>query len=132
MCCGIFFGCGASGYESDTSTETIVNSSSEIKKTVQQLSNYNFETPSETFIMDKKLGEISSLAYDAEENVLLTNNDENGNIFILDPQSFKITAEEKFAKKGDYESIEKIGDDVIVSKNTGCLLYTSPSPRDRG
>ena len=31
-----------------------------------------------------------------------------------------------------FKAAKKLGDHLIVALNSDCLLYTSPSPRDRG
>jgi uncharacterized protein YjiK len=92
-------------------------------KSVQDKAIYDFTAPSEVFVLDKKLNEISSLAYNSSENLFITNNDEDGRIFTLDPITFEIRSEDKFAKKGDYEAIELVGDDIIVCQNTGTLYF---------
>jgi len=128
--CLIFVCCGPMQKDNKTSNEVIKSRTTEIKQSVQQDSNYNFEIPSETFVLDRNLSEISSLAYSNEDNTFITNNDESGHIFILDPNSFKIISREKFAKRGDYESIEKIGDDIIVCKNTGKLYFYNETSKE--
>lgn len=107
----------------DNASEPIINSSSEIMQPEKPLFSYDFAKPSAIFVLNKKLEEISSLAYDAENHTFITNNDEDGIIFTLDPDSFKIRSKEKFAKKGDYEAIEKIGEEIIVCKSSGKLYF---------
>ena len=84
---------------------------------------YDLVTPSDAFVLDKDLNEISSLAYDESNNNFYTNDDESGKYFILDGDNLKIKQEIKFAKKGDYESIEKVGDNIIVCNSSGTLHF---------
>ncbi len=93
------------------------------EKTIEFQKNYNFETPSETFVLDNRLGEISGLTYDLANDLFLSNNDEEGKIFTLDPTTFNINSEYKFSKKGDFEAIAKVDDYIVVSKNTGTLYF---------
>lgn len=86
---------------------------------------YDFETPIRTYVLDEKLGEISGLTYDLRNNLFLAINDEEGVVYSLEPSSFEIVSEKKFAKKGDYEAIAILDDDVVVSKNTGTLYFNN-------
>ncbi|MCP4439281.1 MAG: hypothetical protein GY810_10110 [Aureispira sp.] len=104
-------------------SELIVNNSLEIMEPKKSFSNYIFEIPSASFFLDKKLTEVSSLAYDKEDHSFITNNDESGTIFTLRPESFKIKRKEKFAKKGDYEAIEKVGNTIILCESSGKLYF---------
>jgi len=89
---------------------------------------YNFKKPSQSFVLDSKLIEISSLDYDPNSNTFFTNDDESGHFFELEPDEFKIIANQKFAKKGDYEALVKLGNQIIVSKSNGTLyIYDTVS-----
>ena len=82
---------------------------------------YDFSSPTETFVLDKKLNEISSLAYEPEGNYFITNDDESGHFYHLRGDDFTIAEEISFSKKGDYEAIEKIGNKAYVAKSNGNL-----------
>lgn len=125
--CILLVSCGSSGIEDSASNKTNSKSALGIGESLQKTLGYNFEKPSETFILSRQLREISSLAYHPKDHTFLTNDDESGYFFILDPQSFKIKSKEKFAVKGDYEAAEIIGDDIIISKNTGTLNFYNQS-----
>ncbi len=116
----MFFCCGLSQTERNNSKEKKSNVF-KIVEAFQSDSNYDFTKPSEFFILEKKLGEISSLAYDPEENVFITNNDESGSFYFLDAKNFEIISEVDFGWNGDYESIEKVGNDVFICKSDGGL-----------
>lgn len=95
--------------------EALVNNSTQYKTC------YDFTTPPKTYILDSKLKEISSLAYDTNKNTFLTNNDEKGHFYELSTEDFSIISDIKFAKKGDYEAIEVFNNTVYIAKNNGTL-----------
>lgn len=122
-CLIILLSCGASSKEHSkisTMSDPIVEPS---HLNLKSSSDYNFSEPSETHILDRKLMEISSLGYNPSNHTFLTNNDEKGHIYILNGNDFKIQEDLKFAKHGDYESIELIGNDIVVCKSSGTLYF---------
>lgn len=84
-------------------------------------SSYDFQNPSKTFVLDHKLDEISSLAYDTNSNSFLTSDDESGHFFELSYLDLSILKETKFGIKGDYEAIEIIDNEVWIVKSNGTL-----------
>lgn len=86
---------------------------------------YNIDQIDETIILPKELVEISGLSYDLAHGHLLANNDEEGIIYHLNMDG-SIANTEKFGKDGDYEGIERIGDDIVVSKHNGNLYFYNP------
>lgn len=84
---------------------------------------YDYKSPSATYVLDAKLEEISGLAYNELDNTFLANDDESGNFYVLSSTDLSIIEEIKFSKKGDFESIEKVGDDIIIGKNTGTFYF---------
>lgn len=109
---------------SNTSTDTQENSviSSTIQKdshTDNYILPYDIGTPSSNHVLDSKLGEISSLAFDNYHNIFICNDDENGKIYILYGSDFSIVEEIKFSEKGDFEAIEKIGPNFYIAKSNG-------------
>jgi len=82
---------------------------------------YDLDRPSETHVLDSKLEEISGLGFDEESNTLITNDDESGYYYELDSKTFKIETETKFSKKGDFEAIEKVGNNIFVCKSNGTI-----------
>lgn len=81
---------------------------------------YHFETPSEKYILPDKLREISGLSF-YKDNQLICVNDEQGKIFVYDFAQKKIIDKIPFAKDGDYEGVEVVGDEVFVLKSNGKL-----------
>ena len=81
---------------------------------------YDFENPSEKFIMPNNLKEISGLSY-YKGNQLACVNDEEGKVFMYDFVKKEVVNEIPFGKNGDYEGIEVVGDEVFVLKSNGKL-----------
>ncbi|MCU0468753.1 MAG: SdiA-regulated domain-containing protein [Arcicella sp.] len=81
---------------------------------------YDFENPSEKYVLPKKLKEISGLSY-FKKNQLICINDEDGKIFIYDLVQKDIVEKISFGKDGDYEGVEFVDDEVFVLKSNGRL-----------
>ncbi|MES2518170.1 MAG: SdiA-regulated domain-containing protein [Bacteroidota bacterium] len=79
---------------------------------------YDFENPSEKYVLSQKLKEISGLSY-FKNNQLACVNDEEGKIFIYDLSKKEIVDKIPFGKDGDYEGVEVVGDEVFVLKSNG-------------
>jgi len=87
------------------------------------LSSYEYDDPDQVMVLSRSLSEISSLAYNSVTNKLYTNNDESGIYFILNKADGTIEEKIPFSKNGDYEGIEIINNEVIVSRNNGTLFF---------
>ena len=83
---------------------------------------YLINRPSYTYELENQLREISGLTY-AKNNKLLCVNDEQGYIFEYDTQQKKISRRIKFAKKGDFEGVELIGNECVVLRSDGKLYF---------
>ena len=81
---------------------------------------YDFENPSEKFIMPKTLKEISGLSYYKNDQLACVN-DEEGKVFIYDFVKKEVVDKIPFGKDGDYEGIEIVDDEVFVLKSNGSL-----------
>ncbi len=92
---------------------------------------YDSNHPSDVFVLDRHLKEISGLAYDAEKNVILTHNDEKGIYYELSTDNGKIHSRHKFGKSGDYEAIEVVEDQVIVANNSGKLHFIHKKTKEK-
>ncbi|MEO7394313.1 MAG: SdiA-regulated domain-containing protein [Chitinophagaceae bacterium] len=93
--------------------------------TKAQLNNtgYDFSAPDEKMELRKQLKEISGMSYIAGKNLILTENDEKGNIFVVDfknknDDAGKIT----FGGKGDYEDIVHTDTAVYMLVSTGAVV----------
>ncbi|WP_372639747.1 SdiA-regulated domain-containing protein [Ancylomarina sp.] len=85
---------------------------------------YTINQPSYTYVLDNALHEISGLTY-AKENKLFCVNDEQGYIFEYDTQQKKISRRIKFAKKGDFEGVELVGNECVVLRSDGKLYFVA-------
>jgi uncharacterized protein YjiK len=67
---------------------------------------YNFSAPDDTMELGSHLKEISGMSYVAKTKLILTENDEKGDIFAIDFANKRDKVEKiKFGGKGDYEDI---------------------------
>jgi len=83
---------------------------------------YSINRPSNTYELESQLREISGLTYE-KENKLLCVNDEQGYIFEYDLMKRVVSRKIKFAKKGDFEGVELIGDEGVVLRSDGKLYF---------
>ena len=84
---------------------------------------YNFNESSEIFILSQELTEISGLSYYKQNNSLFAINDEKGVFYELSLTDGQVLNKTKFHKKGDYEGLEYLEGQVVVSKNNGSLYF---------
>lgn len=91
----------------------------------QEFLDYDFNNP-EIIVLDKELMEISGLAYVPSTDVLLAHNDEKGHVYTISKSDGSILKDNKFGKKGDYESIEIIGDEYVICTSSGRLHFYNP------
>lgn len=82
---------------------------------------YDSETPVAIFNMPSILKEISGLSTVPDENLLVTIQDEEGDLFFIDKQSGKLTQQIPFGKDGDFEGVEAVRDLIYVVKSSGTL-----------
>ena len=82
---------------------------------------YTLNAPTKSFTLDAKLKEISGLSWHTKETFLLANNDEEGIIYFLDPQTAEIKKEWSFEDKGDFEGIEMVGEQIFLTKSNGTI-----------
>ncbi|MDE5422791.1 SdiA-regulated domain-containing protein [Ancylomarina sp. DW003] len=83
---------------------------------------YTINKPSDTYVLPNNLREISGLSFSNTDNLLCVN-DEQGYIFEYDLQKRKVNRKIKFAKKGDYEGIELVGEKAVVLRSDGKLYF---------
>ena len=91
---------------------------------------YNIHDVDRTLVLARELVEISGLAYDITKTSLLAVNDELGNIYELDKESGKILSKNKFADLGDYEGLEIIDGQVVVTRSNGKLYFYDQQSKD--
>ncbi len=93
-------------------------------KHYQEFIPYDLLRPNAEMKLHDDLIEISGLTHLGEGNLACVE-DETGNIYILDDKTGKIKEKIKFHKYGDYEGIEKIGNEYFVAKSNGKLYKWS-------
>jgi uncharacterized protein YjiK len=81
---------------------------------------YDFSHPDTSFSLDDDLDEISGLTV-FDDRHLAAVEDEHGRFYLIDFETGEISAERKFAGKGDYEGIERAGDRLFVLRSDGQL-----------
>lgn len=79
---------------------------------------YNLSSPDKEYLLPETLREISGQSY-LSSGKLACVQDEKGIVFIFDTGQSKVIKEIKFGKKGDYEGIEVIKDQVYVIESNG-------------
>lgn len=84
---------------------------------------YNIHHQDHQFSLPKELVEVSGLAYNIHQSTLMVVNDELGYIYELDKDDGSILTKKKFANLGDYEGIEFMNEDLIVSRSNGTLYF---------
>ncbi len=82
---------------------------------------YTLDEPSSRFSLPFEIEEVSGLSY-IKDDVLATVQDEKGVVFIYDTKSKSVVEERQFAKTGDYEGIEVVGDTVYIVRSDGNLF----------
>lgn len=96
---------------------------SDSEKVLINEAGYNFSTPTEKMQLGKHLQEISGMAYVPEKNILLTENDEKGDIFSVDFKNKNDNVGKiKFGGKGDYEDIVYTDSAVYMLVSTGAVV----------
>lgn len=79
---------------------------------------YDLQNPTKSMILPENLKEISGLSF-YKDNQLACVNDEKGNVFIYDLQQEAIVEKIEIGKKGDYEGIEVVDDEIFIMKSNG-------------
>ncbi|MFT4973229.1 MAG: hypothetical protein ACI9JY_002436, partial [Saprospiraceae bacterium] len=82
---------------------------------------YDLSKPSVTFELDKELQEISGLSIAPNPNQLVAVNDEKGHLYFLNKMTGEIEKEVDFGKKGDYEGVETVGNEIFMVESDGTL-----------
>lgn len=80
---------------------------------------YQLNQPNETFKLPKKLAEISGLSISKDGQFLLAVNDEQGKLFFINKKTGEVEKDEKGAKNGDFEGVERVGDYIYMVESKG-------------
>lgn len=80
---------------------------------------FDFKRPERIVDLPKKLQEISGLAPWYQDSEVVAVQDEDGELFIINTLSGKVTKSFKFGKDRDYEGIARIQDSLYVLERDG-------------
>jgi uncharacterized protein YjiK len=82
---------------------------------------YKLRNPDATYAMPKDLEEISGLGMSPDDQTIVAVQDEDGKIFMIDPENGQVKKDIKFWKDGDYEGVEWVEDAIYVVKSSGTI-----------
>ncbi|MDT0630812.1 SdiA-regulated domain-containing protein [Rubrivirga sp. S365] len=82
---------------------------------------YRFDRPVARFELPDELVEISALTV-LDDGSLGAVQDEDGDLYVLSPETGRVTAVVPFGPPGDYEGIELVGDRLFVLRADGAVL----------
>ena len=82
---------------------------------------YRFDQPVATFRLPPDLREISGLTV-LDDAHLGAVQDEDGDLYVLDQTTGRVTAVVPFGPPGDYEGVERVGDRLFVLRADGAVL----------
>ncbi len=93
------------------------------EKVLVSKSGYNFSSPDEKMELGKHLREISGMSYITDRNLILAENDEKGDIFVVDFKNKNDNdGKMKFGGKGDYEDIVYTDTAAYMLVATGSVI----------
>ncbi len=90
---------------------------------------YDFSSPDVSFKLKSDLKEISGLTV-LDDQHLAAIQDEKGKIYSIRISDGKIVEDKRFAKNGDFEGIELLGDTFYVLRSDGDIYEVSGWPTD--
>ncbi len=106
--------------ETSVSISTISEKHNETNNSNQNTElKYDLTQP-EKCVLSKELVEISALTMDHKSNIHYAVNDEKAFIYAL--EDCKVSSKYKFGKKGDYEGIEMVDNEIYVLKSSGRII----------
>src|SRR6185436_11949831 len=85
---------------------------------------YNIREPSEKYVLQHSLAEVSGLSFISDKEVALIQ-DEDGKIFYFDLGKGVVTRKIAFAKDGDYEDLKIAGDTAYIIRSDGKIFEIS-------
>lgn len=92
----------------------LVNAQSEIY--------YDLKQPEQKFFLPYVLSEVSGLTW-IRENTVACIEDEGGKVYLYDFSQRKIVQAVRFAKPGDFEGVEMVGNEIYALKSSGDLYH---------
>lgn len=92
---------------------------------------YALESPAAAFALPNRLDEISGLTvYD--DTHLAALQDEDGKMYLIEMATGEVVRDVTFAKDGDYEGIERVGDRIWALRSDGSLYEIDEWEGDKG
>lgn len=88
---------------------------------------YDLSAPDAVFTLPNTLLEISGLTV-LDSLHLGAVQDELGILYVLDRETAEVVSEHRFAGRGDYEGLERVGDTVWVLRSDGVLFAVRNTP----
>ncbi len=96
----------------------------------EQPTGYRVNTPDSTLVLPMRLNEISGLSATKDPESLWAVHDERGTLFRLSVKDGTVLEEVSLGKRGDYEAVEAVGDQVFVARSEGVLLVVDPTAKN--
>ncbi len=93
--------------------------------------NYTLNEASITMPLDRKLVEISGLSYSDHSQTLLAINDEDGDLFFLDPISGAILEKIEFGASDDYEGIASHNGIIYIVESNGNIKVINEKSKEK-
>jgi len=87
----------------------------------QAITGYNLSSPDATIILPAVLHEISGLTI-IDSNIIACIQDENGALFMYNPELNEIISKENFYGIGDFEDICKVGPSIYIIRSDATLF----------
>lgn len=103
-----------------TKTKSSATTATTITTTFQKHKEYNFNTFT-LLNLEYALSEISGLSF--ANGYIYTHNDEEGKLFTVNTENGETVTTYTFGKDDDYEGVEIIGDEAVLVKSNGDLLF---------
>jgi len=89
------------------------------------------EIPSDVFLLERDLREISGLTYSSQNSNLLAINDEKGYIYSLDTYSGKVQNRIDFGRSNDYEGLAYSEGIIYIAESNGEITTVDESSQQR-
>lgn len=95
-------------------------------KPVENSNDYNWDSPTEVYKLPKELKEVSGIHY-INKSTIACNQDEDGTVFLFNPETNRIDKTLDFGSPGDYEDLTKVGEDYFILRSDGTIFKYSGS-----
>ena len=96
----------------------------------EQPAPYDFEAPDAAYYLPPALNEVSGLTVLADGRLGAVQ-DEDGVLFVLDPETAEVVGTRRFAGAGDYEGVAQAGAQTVVLRSDGRLFSFDPASAEQ-